>query len=1093
MAQGVRGFTVGTGDPCVFAEPGMSGDYLVCAVLGEGGTSWTPPDATWHKIADDNDGGTLGLFGVSVWWKQSAVGSGSYSFNTNVSNNTGVMAAFTGVGTGAPTISSSGIIRQGDPWNITSPAVSCQPAVLALAIAVVALVTSGGTDTWTNPSGYSALGSAGVAGAAINFANATTTGILQALATTLDTRGGSSDGDQIGYQVALPLLAPTINTQPLSQPVPPGAATTFSVSATASAGSLTYQWLKNGSSITGATSSSYTTPILLLSGNQDVYSCQVTDSNGTATTAGAAITISAPLFQFLSPMVLAQLLAGASTPGFYTDSIWTAPRLPARSLFQSGEPLGAIAVPSPITPGGGDTAATFRVFEPPQQYSFESPPPRVFTATGIEHSEPSARPQPGTPRYLAAEPLPAAKFPPSPVDLPWAAGRVTRRPVAVPGGEPNPPSVSPPTSYETATAPRRSDLGPPRHLPADALPLIAGSVAPGTLTDATPAAARVTARAPAAGGDTPAARTPAAGFDPATPGIRLPVRPQPESSNPPAPSVFTATGTEHAEPTARLQSGPPRHVSGEPVPPQVAAPTGFEHSEPTARPRPGPPRYVAGDPLPAAEFVQSGYDVAWSRGRVVPRPNQSPGGEPETPGVFTATSFETAPAPRRPDLGPPRHASGEPTPPQMAPGAGIDTTPALARAPARVTVTTGGVILPVTPVGGFDTTAAASRPALRGAPAGGGGNPPSVFTATGFETTPPGSRPQLGPPRQLPGEPLRAPVEPVLVRGGDVSPATSRLTLPPPPASGQVVTPSVFAPTGFETTPPWTRPRAESPRHVSSDPPVTRPVRSAGVENPAAGQRRPARAPDQSSSSWPGAIGPPVDSVIVRGRVFVLVQTFGGEAFTTPVWTAPADVAPAQRRQEQSRHMSGEPAATQAAQASGFEYKEPPRPRAQPPVHQAGEPVSTAVVPAVTDGAWATARAQLVRVPPVSEAWVTRETPLGAFVYTEPATRRPARQPLWIDSNGLPAPRIQPPTLQTPRDFEVELSVPLQLPAQFLVSLPAVLQTPSQLSVELPGLLALPADFTIALAVAPMVPSAFEVALPRGLGIPSGFRTAENL
>src|SRR6202035_4279517 len=53
--------------------------------------------------------------------------------------------------------------------------------------------------------------------------------------------------------------APSIITQPTSQTINGGQTATFSVTASGTA-PLSYQWEKNGGAISGATSSSYTTP-----------------------------------------------------------------------------------------------------------------------------------------------------------------------------------------------------------------------------------------------------------------------------------------------------------------------------------------------------------------------------------------------------------------------------------------------------------------------------------------------------------------------------------------------------------------------------------------------------------------------------------------------------------------------------------------------------------------------------------------------------------------------------------------------------------------------------------------------------------------
>lgn len=85
---------------------------------------------------------------------------------------------------------------------------------------------------------------------------------------------------------------PTINTQPSNATAYEGNTATFSVTATTSGGALSYQWYRNGGSIGGATSSSYTTPALTYTtNNADTYYCAVTDNNGTVNTITAVLTV----------------------------------------------------------------------------------------------------------------------------------------------------------------------------------------------------------------------------------------------------------------------------------------------------------------------------------------------------------------------------------------------------------------------------------------------------------------------------------------------------------------------------------------------------------------------------------------------------------------------------------------------------------------------------------------------------------------------------------------------------------------------------------------------------------------------------------
>jgi len=84
--------------------------------------------------------------------------------------------------------------------------------------------------------------------------------------------------------------APLIVTQPANQTVPVGQTATFSVTATGSA-TLTYQWFKGGVAITGATSSTYTTPATVTGDSGSLFTVTVTNSLGNVTSAPATLTV----------------------------------------------------------------------------------------------------------------------------------------------------------------------------------------------------------------------------------------------------------------------------------------------------------------------------------------------------------------------------------------------------------------------------------------------------------------------------------------------------------------------------------------------------------------------------------------------------------------------------------------------------------------------------------------------------------------------------------------------------------------------------------------------------------------------------------
>jgi hypothetical protein len=87
-----------------------------------------------------------------------------------------------------------------------------------------------------------------------------------------------------------PSEAPSINSQPASQTVPAGRTATFSVTASGSP-PLTYQWRKNGTPISGATSAAYTTPATVASDSGSQYTVVVSDLAGNLTSNAATLTV----------------------------------------------------------------------------------------------------------------------------------------------------------------------------------------------------------------------------------------------------------------------------------------------------------------------------------------------------------------------------------------------------------------------------------------------------------------------------------------------------------------------------------------------------------------------------------------------------------------------------------------------------------------------------------------------------------------------------------------------------------------------------------------------------------------------------------
>ena len=120
-------------------------------------------------------------------------------------------------------------------------------------------------------------------------------------------------------------VAPVITTQPVNQSVVVGQSATFSVIATNSATS-SYQWKKNGTDISGATSSTYTTPATAIGDSDAVFTVVVSNAAGPVTSAEASLTVTA---EAVKPSITGQPYAKPVTAGqtatFTVEATGTSP------------------------------------------------------------------------------------------------------------------------------------------------------------------------------------------------------------------------------------------------------------------------------------------------------------------------------------------------------------------------------------------------------------------------------------------------------------------------------------------------------------------------------------------------------------------------------------------------------------------------------------------------------------------------------------------------------------------------------------------------------------------------------------------------
>ena len=199
------------------------------------------------------------------------------------------------------------------PAPAVAPQIATQPAAQSLFVGDTA--TFSVSATGTAPLSYQwARGGTSIAGA--NGASYTTATLVAAddgalYTVTVSNSAGSVTSSSGKLSVAL--HAPAITTNPSDVSVTMGSPATFTVAASGT-GPLSYQWLRGGVVIGGATSSSYSLANAQLTDSGSLFSVVAANGAGTATSAAAKLTVTAlPVSITVQPVGATQFVGETAT------------------------------------------------------------------------------------------------------------------------------------------------------------------------------------------------------------------------------------------------------------------------------------------------------------------------------------------------------------------------------------------------------------------------------------------------------------------------------------------------------------------------------------------------------------------------------------------------------------------------------------------------------------------------------------------------------------------------------------------------------------------------------------------------------------
>ena len=156
-------------------------------------------------------------------------------------------------------------------------------------------------------------------------------------------------------------IPPAISSQPSNLKISAGQTATFNVAATGTS-PLIFQWKKNGAAISGANSSTYTTPAETTSDNNAQFTAEVSNNAGNATSNAAVLTVtSAAVAPSITTQPASQTVIAGKTATFTVAATGTAPL--TYQWSKNGSAIGGATSSSYTTPAetAADNNAKFTV------------------------------------------------------------------------------------------------------------------------------------------------------------------------------------------------------------------------------------------------------------------------------------------------------------------------------------------------------------------------------------------------------------------------------------------------------------------------------------------------------------------------------------------------------------------------------------------------------------------------------------------------------------------------------------------------------------------------------------------------------------
>ena len=324
-----------------------------------------PPSITTQPVSQTVTAGQSATFTVTAtssgtltyqWKKNGTAISGataaSYTTPATVAGDNGATFTVTVTGNSGNVTSSAAILTVNAP-----PSITAQPASQTVTVGQTATFKVAATGTGTLTYQWKKGGTAISGATASTYTTPTTVAgdNGSSFTVTITNSVGNVTSNAATLTVNVP---PSITTQPVSHTVTVEQTATFTVTATSS-GTLTYQWKKNGTAISGATAASYTTPATVAGDNGASFTVTVTGNSGNITSSAAILTVNVPPSVTTQPV--SKTVTAGQTATFTVTAAGTAPltyQWKKNGTAISGATSASYTTPATTT---SDTGAQFTV------------------------------------------------------------------------------------------------------------------------------------------------------------------------------------------------------------------------------------------------------------------------------------------------------------------------------------------------------------------------------------------------------------------------------------------------------------------------------------------------------------------------------------------------------------------------------------------------------------------------------------------------------------------------------------------------------------------------------------------------------------